>query len=66
MENTTIKSVTYCPTCGSECKIEGGTTHYYVTIKKYTEEDIRKAILYGQTTKQIDYHNDFINSLKQD
>lgn len=31
--------------------------------KRYTEEDIRKAILYGQTTKQIDYHNDFINSL---
>jgi hypothetical protein len=35
--------------------------------KKYTEEDIIKAIAYGQTTKQIDYHKDFINSLnKQD
>jgi hypothetical protein len=35
--------------------------------KKYTEEDIIKAITYGQTTKQIDYHKDFINSLnKQD
>ena len=35
--------------------------------KKYTKEDIIKAIAYGQTTKQIDYHKDFINSLnKQD
>jgi lambda repressor-like predicted transcriptional regulator len=35
--------------------------------KKYTEEDLIKAIAYGQTTKQIDYHKDFINSLnKQD
>ena len=35
--------------------------------KRYTEEDIIKAIAYGQTTKQIDYHKDFINSLnKQD
>lgn len=33
--------------------------------KKYTEEDIIKAIAYGQTTKQIDYHNDFINSLNK-
>ena len=41
MENTTIKSV--CPTCCSECKVEGGTTHYYVTIKKYTDEDMIKA-----------------------
>jgi hypothetical protein len=44
MENITIKSVTHCPTCGSECKVEGGTTHYYIPIKKYTEEDIRKVI----------------------
>jgi hypothetical protein len=38
-----------------------------LAAKKYTEEDLIKAIAYGQTTKQIDYHNDFINSLnKQD
>ena len=34
--------------------------------KKYTEKDIRKAILYGQTTKNIVYHNDFINSLNEE
>jgi hypothetical protein len=35
--------------------------------KRYTEKDIIKAIAYGQTTNQIDYHKDFINSLnKQD
>ena len=44
MENITIKSVTHCPTCNSECKVNGGTTQYYVPIKKYTEEDIRKVI----------------------
>ncbi len=33
--------------------------------RKYTEEDIRKAILYGQTTKNIDYHDDFIQSLNK-
>jgi hypothetical protein len=65
MEDITIKSITHCPTCGSECKVEGGTTHYYIPVKKYTEEDIIKAIAYGQTTKQIDYHKDFINSLKK-
>jgi hypothetical protein len=36
MENITIKSVTHCPTCNSECKVNGGTTQYYVPIKKYT------------------------------
>ena len=44
MENITIKSVTHCPTCNSECKVNGGTTQYYVPIKKYTEEDIKKVI----------------------
>jgi hypothetical protein len=44
MKNITIKSVTHCPTCNSECKVNGGTTQYYVPIKKYTEEDIRKVI----------------------
>jgi hypothetical protein len=34
-----------------------------LAAKKYTEEDLIKAIAYGQTTKQIDYHNDFIDSL---
>jgi hypothetical protein len=43
MKDIIIKSVTHCPTCGSECKVEVGTTHYYVPIKKYTEEDIKKA-----------------------
>ena len=44
MEEITIKSVTNCPTCNSECKVNGGTTQYYVPVKKYTEEDIREAI----------------------
>lgn len=30
-----IKTVTYCPTCGSECKVAGeGDTHYYVPVKR--------------------------------
>jgi hypothetical protein len=40
MEDITIKSVTHCPTCNSECKVNGGTTQYYVPVKKYTEEDM--------------------------
>jgi hypothetical protein len=47
MKDITIKSVTHCPTCNSECKVNGGTTHYYVPIKKYTEEDMLNASKYG-------------------
>ena len=76
-ENVTIKSVTNCPTCGSECKVEGGNTHYYVPIKKYTEEDIRNAIREGRNSVHFEndgswwedktVEEDFINSLnKQD
>ncbi len=43
MENITIKSVTHCPTYGSECKVEGITTHHYIPIKKYTEKDMLKC-----------------------
>jgi hypothetical protein len=46
-ENITIKSVTHCPTCGSECKVEGSTTHHYIPIKKYTEEDLMSAFNAG-------------------
>jgi hypothetical protein len=76
MENITIKSVTHCPTCGSECKVEGGTTHHYIPIKKYTEEDMgklwqyvvdgAKSILLGNEVT-IGKFEDYINSLnKQD
>jgi hypothetical protein len=76
MENITIKSATHCPTCGSECKVEGGTTHYYIPIKKYTEEDMgnlwqyvvdsAKSILLGNSVT-IGGFEDYINSLnKQD
>ena len=44
MEDITIKSITHCPTCNSECKVNGGTTQYYVPVKKYTKEDLRNAI----------------------
>jgi uncharacterized Fe-S radical SAM superfamily protein PflX len=47
MKNITIKSVTHCPTCNSECKVNGGTTQYYVPIKKYTEEDLLHAFREG-------------------
>jgi hypothetical protein len=46
-ENVTIKSVTNCPTCNSECKVNSGTTQYYVPVKKYTEEDMLNASKYG-------------------
>jgi hypothetical protein len=77
MEDITIKSITHCPTCNSECKVNGGTTQYYVPVKKYTEEDLRKAFKYGiemeAGIESFDYKNypdgfsQFINSLnKQD
>lgn len=44
MKNITIKSVTHCPTCGSKCKVNDGTTQYYVPVKKYTEEDIQNVL----------------------
>ena len=76
MKKITIKSVTNCPTCNSECKVEGGTTHYYIPIKKYTEEDMgklwqyvidgAKSILLGNVVT-IGKFEDYINSLnKQD
>jgi hypothetical protein len=67
MEDITIKSITHCPTCNSECKVNGGTTQYYVPVKKYTEEDMMKAFEYGKTLQPFDCFEDFINSLnKQD
>jgi len=71
----TIKSVTHCPTCNSECKVNGSTTQYYVPVKKYTEEDMLKCwntafidamYIDSETYKPI-FYSDFINSLnKQD
>jgi DNA repair exonuclease SbcCD ATPase subunit len=29
-----MRTVTNCPTCGAECKVEGNTTHYYVPVCK--------------------------------
>ena len=74
MKNITIKSVTHCPTCGSECKVNDGTTQYYVPVKKYTEEDMfklwTKDILYcdeQEIPHEKKLFKDFINSLnKQD
>ena len=40
----TIKSVTNCPLCKSEVTVEGTTTHYYVPVRKYTEEDLIDAM----------------------
>lgn len=43
--NETIKSVTHCPTCGSEVTVGGkpgeGSTHYYVPKEpEYTRDDV--------------------------
>jgi hypothetical protein len=35
-----MKKSIKCPTCGSECDIEEGTTHAYMPIKKYSEEEV--------------------------
>jgi len=49
---TTIKTVTHCPTCGSECKVEGeGETHYYIPKNKYTEEDMKSLIEFLRNNK---------------
>ncbi len=41
----TIKSVTNCPTCGSECKVNGeGETHFYVPSKMYSREEVTALI----------------------
>jgi hypothetical protein len=74
MEDITIKSVTHCPTCNSECKVNGGTTQYYVPVKKYTEEDMKKAFDSGYDIRSSYGDRDdnmtaeqYINSLnKQD
>jgi hypothetical protein len=74
MEEITIKSVTHCPTCNSECKVNGGTTQYYVPVKKYTEEDMKKAFDSGYDIRSSYGDRDdnmtaeqYINSLnKQD
>jgi hypothetical protein len=67
MEDITIKSVTHCPTCNSECKVNGGTTQYYVPVKKYTEEDLRKAFYYGGKSAIDEYGSfeTYINSLNK-
>jgi hypothetical protein len=75
MEDITIKSVTHCPTCNSECKVNGGTTQYYVPINKYTEEDMyecwQTAFTDAMNITKKEYkpiwYSDFIKSLnKQD
>jgi len=49
---TIIKTVTHCPTCGSECKVEGeGETHYYIPKNKYTEEDMKSLIEFLRNNK---------------
>ncbi len=45
----TIRSVTSCPTCGTECTIGGTTTHYYIPKTGYSEEDMRKAFEWDVT-----------------
>jgi hypothetical protein len=74
MEDITIKSITHCPTCNSECKVNAGTTQYYVPVKKYTEEDMKKAFDSGYDIRSSYGDRDdnmtaeqYINSLnKQD
>ena len=46
MEKETIKSVTNCPVCNSQVKVEGNTTQYYVPIAKYTEDEVRNIALH--------------------
>jgi hypothetical protein len=57
MKDITIKSITHCPTCNSECKVNGGTTQYYVPVKKYTEEDminiVNKSRVTGLTAEYL-------------
>ena len=60
MKDITIKSIIHCPTCNSECKVNSGTTQYYVPVKKYTEEEIKKAILEAQRSWVVfPNHNSF-------
>ena len=67
MENIPIKSVTHCPTCGSECKVEGGTTQYYVPVKKYTERQLRDAMEGAMVYSMLKQITEYIISLnKQD
>ncbi len=55
-DNTTqINSVTLCPTCGSECIVEGGITHHYRPIKDKpveSEDDLWDELdnIYNQST----------------
>lgn len=40
----TIKSVTNCPTCGSEVTVGGdGETHFYIPKQLFSLEDMRKC-----------------------
>jgi len=39
-----IKSVTNCPTCGSECKVVGNTTHHYEPITSQQLEESKREI----------------------
>ena len=38
-QEPTIKSVTSCPTCGTECTISETTTHYYIPKTGYTKSE---------------------------
>lgn len=45
---STIKSVTSCPTCGSECEVGSGDSgsHYYIPKSKPQEIDVKNAMLH--------------------
>ena len=36
------ETITTCPTCGSECRVEGKLTHYYVPV--YSKQELEKKI----------------------
>lgn len=49
-----IKSVTSCPTCGTECTIEGTTTHHYIPKKErmYSEEEVLELLTKAHFVEQ--------------
>lgn len=45
MYSPTIKSVTNCVTCGSECDVNtDGTTHYYISKTEHFKSELKKAV----------------------
>ena len=66
---TTIKSVTNCPTCGAECKVNGN--HNYVPVKEYGKSDVvallqkyRFDLSSGKTPNLGDTVEDWLENLK--